>query len=260
MDLQFSLFPGIHHGVIAAETSWNSLFSELRKYFPGLELLKSDLSERADSDKQIIGGEFWKKSYLLDPYFELSDPDKLAKVAKEIPGWFISCGGESFSGTFWVYAFYHGQVRRFYWNCQAEVSQPLSQGTPFSVEEAQSLEESQGLGLYAILESVGFQFGNWYHQSKDAHIGLSFTDDATTSALSARGQLGNSIEQHRKKYNEAKDQLPGLGFTLQAKSKTGDLVYESHISTKTEFGPSPPTKSKLRRMWEALFSRKEAKP
>lgn len=208
---------------------------------------------KKESQDVLLGGEYFGKSYLFDPLctFTTEYPDQLLSIAKEIPGWLISCGGESYSRTFWVYAFYRGHLQRLYWNCEASVSKPLRLGTPLPSEAEYPIEEFQGSGLYAMLATLGFEYDAWYHDSSQPHVQVAYAQE-----VSLEGPLSSQIQQHHKQYAVKRENpLSGLDLlsVLQAHDEQGNLVYESRFHAQPEGKPSPSKKGTLRRMWDWMF-------
>jgi hypothetical protein len=158
---------GMHNGIIAAKTSWQSLLQVLSesegKFVDRGAVRDINASPIEKNEDSIIAGEFAGCAFIIDTSLILSSsPDVLLAVSQRLQTTVASCVGETVSGTFALFVADKGNVLRHYWNCHSDMSEPYSIGSPLSSEANTPLEDIDGVGLHAALQSVGLDVDAWY--------------------------------------------------------------------------------------------------
>lgn len=158
---------GMHHGMIAAVGGADRLVAVMDAHNPGIAPGQrrgsiDDLLDDDDDGWHMAFGERSGRSYILDSSLVVSsEGDAIVAASAELGGLVVGCGAETTSGSFWFYAADHGRLLRGYMNCHTDMSEPWSKGEPLASEAAQPLEDLDGAGFIAALESLGFDYNAW---------------------------------------------------------------------------------------------------
>jgi len=155
---------GMHHGVVAAETSAAGLLEALERY-TGEFVVKGEPAridrlelENDDEGFALAIGESGGRAYLHDASLVLSgEPDLLVAVSRDIAGTVAGAGAETTSGSYWFVSARNGELLRFHWNSYWGQDAPYDVGTAHGSEALDPLEDLDGLGLRAALRDEGFE-------------------------------------------------------------------------------------------------------
>jgi hypothetical protein len=162
----------MHSGFIAVAAPWERTVASLSRLVG--ELVAdgeagdpSSLGREPSDDGFLIAGSEWQgRSYLLDTSMMIScgDFDRLVALSAELGCIVVAILGETVSGTYSLLVADEGSLVRLYYNCHATMSEPFSLGTPLATESVHPLEDIDGGGLIAALDSFGFRFEDWRDQ------------------------------------------------------------------------------------------------
>src|SRR5262245_56442278 len=158
---------GMHYGVIAGRISWNELRRQIEnRRVPFIdkgiiEDMRQFSRDPVDEGFVLAGGEHQGAAYLIDTTSLSPNADLITEIAEATSSLVVGCGAETVSGSFWLAVADGPTVRRQYWQCHMELSEPLSEGKPFLCEEAHALDDVDGEGMFAVLRELSFDFDGW---------------------------------------------------------------------------------------------------
>lgn len=160
---------GMHHGLIAADVPLERLLaainqhaSELRPGPTHASLDEMDL-EPKDEGWPMAMGERGGHAFILDTSLVLSAAhDLMPALSRDLGGaTVVGAGAETTSGSYWLFAARQGEAVRSYWNSYTDMREPWSRGEPLPTEAEQPLEDLDGDGLMAAVESLGLDYDGW---------------------------------------------------------------------------------------------------
>jgi hypothetical protein len=224
----------MHHGILAVELPWAELLARLSPRagafldqgpVESIEALELDLDPGDDdSAYRIVGGEHLGRSYVLDGSFRLTlhDPDFLLRLSEETGALVVGCGAETMSGSYSFLAARSGELLRYYYDCQALISEPFEEGDPLPTEAELPFDDFDGRGLLAGLAHFGFDYDGWYQGG--LRRSFRYTPAGADAAETlVEGSLGMRRADHVIRYELPADQRPPIMmFTRDA--VTGQIV------------------------------------
>lgn len=224
----------MHHGILAVHLPWAELLDRLHPRTGGfldlgavesIDALGLDLFEGSeDGGYPIVGGEHEGRSYVLDSLYRLTmyDPDFLLRLSEEADTLVVGCGAETMSGSYSFLAARSGELLRYYYDCQALISEPFEEGAPLPTEEELPFDDFDGRGILAGLAQFGFDYDGWYHRGLRRNLHYLPTGPDPADDL-GEGSLGMRRAEHVMEFELPEDQRPPIVmFTRDA--VTGQVV------------------------------------
>jgi len=168
---------GMHFGILASELPSASLLTAIDSRLPRLldqgpfSSLK-DFRGAHDEGWDLAVGDLEGRGYMLDSSFLLSgmEPDLIADIAASSGKLLVGCGAETVSGSFYCVVVRGSDVRRHYFQCNADLAKPYSFGEPFPTEKKFPLDDLNGTGLLAVLKSFGFDYDRWMAEAEKRRV------------------------------------------------------------------------------------------
>lgn len=198
---------GMHFGVVAACCPWESMRAQLHEL--GIE----DVGASADGpidDSAWFGCEHRERSYVFDPELLLStDGDAVVALSARLHALVVGFGGETVSGTFWLFAADDGRLLRAHWHCLQELRAPFDEGS-WPGGSPIDLHDIDGEGLFALVGRGGFDFKALFETGARRLLNVS---DAFSLP---RGEVAERIDQHRVANLVPKHEQPGLGLLIRS--------------------------------------------
>ena len=154
----------MHHGIVAAAVPAEPLILALDAQFPTLvvgthrgPIDSIDLTS-SDDGWRMAFGERDGRSYLFDTSTVLSaGADAVVGVSRDLSAVVVGCGAESTSGSCRRQRSPAACARTSY----SDMRDPWSKGEPLPSEATQPFEDVDGVGLFAALAGLGFDFEAW---------------------------------------------------------------------------------------------------
>lgn len=195
----------MHEGFLAAKSKLSALIAALEEDCGKFELVGDltpqdwvRLPQGEDAFHIVASGD---SSYLLDPSMVLtSSPDLVVALSGKLACSVVAAGAETVSGTFWFALADAGELRRFHWNIQSTLTQPLDIGERLGAESRVDLEDPDGGGLFACVAEAGFDV-SVLTQPTAGGKKYAWTD----FKLPAMGALSEALKAHHAQFERKGD-------------------------------------------------------
>ena len=206
---------GMHFGLLAVGAPWDPAFAAISRmtgdFIPRGEVGPGDEPhlDSTDDGFLILAGGLMDRSYILDTSMLLSggEYDRLVALSSELECTVGAVLAETVSGTFSLLIAEKGTVERLYFNCHSSISQPYSVGSPLPSEAVTPLEDIDGRGLFAALDSIGFRTIEWQSRSP-RHRYLYTCRELEAESGPPAGPLAQQLDQHHRAFAIPKHLVP----------------------------------------------------
>jgi hypothetical protein len=109
-------------------------------------------------------------AYLMDASLRLLTPDTILEASRRLGRLVVSIGAVTDIGCYWLYAADSGRMLRIHYDEMAAQGRPFDEGELLPIEHGRPLDDIDGAGLFAALDSCGFQYDWWAHNGAMAWV------------------------------------------------------------------------------------------